>query len=92
MNLARVVLVGDAHSAVSAEIPPSSLMILAFPGLKARFHKTPAAASWTSCKRNVFSFKKDLIDSIPFCMFLLSASDEIAIACSPNKPKFCLRA
>lgn len=28
--------------------PPSSTMQTAFPGLKARFHRAPAAVSWTS--------------------------------------------
>lgn len=49
MNLARSVLWSDTHSAVRAGMPPSALMMRALRVSNARFQRTPAAASWTSC-------------------------------------------
>ncbi len=38
----------EEHRCTSAGTPPSSTILRALPGLKARFQSAPAAVSWTS--------------------------------------------
>lgn len=79
MNFA--ILDADAEQSwTSAGTPPSSTIRRAFPGLKARFHRAPAAVSWTSWKPAQIMFQI-LKDSLYWCAKLSKLKMQILDAC-----------